>query len=56
MHLFQALKAGYPLDLQRAGLTPHIQQMVSDVIRNPPIDSGEHRSPDLRLLMVVACG
>ncbi|XP_064918517.1 bifunctional 3'-5' exonuclease/ATP-dependent helicase WRN isoform X5 [Columba livia] len=51
MHLFQALKAGCPLDLQRAGLTPHIQQMVSDVIRNPPIDSDTTKIQAIRKLV-----
>ncbi|XP_075566046.1 bifunctional 3'-5' exonuclease/ATP-dependent helicase WRN isoform X2 [Pelecanus crispus] len=37
-HLFQAMKAGYPVNLERAGLTPEVQQMISDVIRNPPIN------------------
>ncbi|NXD87896.1 WRN helicase, partial [Halcyon senegalensis] len=36
-HLVQALKAGYPVHLERAGLTPEVHQVVADVIRNPPI-------------------
>jgi len=48
------MKAGYPVNLERAGLTPEVQQIISDVIRNPPIDSGEHRSAYLKLLMTVA--
>uniref|UniRef100_A0A8C3Q1G9 DNA 3'-5' helicase n=1 Tax=Chrysolophus pictus TaxID=9089 RepID=A0A8C3Q1G9_CHRPC len=43
-HLFQAVKAGYPVNLERAGLTPEVQQIISDIIRNPPIDSGEHHT------------
>ncbi|XP_063776091.1 bifunctional 3'-5' exonuclease/ATP-dependent helicase WRN isoform X2 [Pseudophryne corroboree] len=39
MHLWQALKAGYPLDVQRAGLTPAIQKTITDVIKKPPINS-----------------
>nr|DBA28634.1 TPA: hypothetical protein GDO54_008962 [Pyxicephalus adspersus] len=39
MHLWQALKAGYPLNVQRAGLTPSIQKTITDVIKNPPINS-----------------
>lgn len=39
------MKAGYPVNLERAGLTPEVQQIISDIIRNPPIDSGEHHSP-----------
>uniref|UniRef100_A0A663MLI5 ATP-dependent DNA helicase n=1 Tax=Athene cunicularia TaxID=194338 RepID=A0A663MLI5_ATHCN len=41
-HLFQAMKAGYSVNLERAGLTPDIKQIISNVIRNPPIDSGKH--------------
>ncbi|XP_040273813.1 Werner syndrome ATP-dependent helicase [Bufo bufo] len=39
MHLWQALKAGYPLDLQRAGLTPAIQKTITEVIKGPTINS-----------------
>ncbi|KAG8593807.1 hypothetical protein GDO81_000953 [Engystomops pustulosus] len=39
MHLWQALKAGYPLDVQRAGLTPAIQKTITDVINGPTINS-----------------
>ncbi|KAM5275089.1 bifunctional 3'-5' exonuclease/ATP-dependent helicase WRN isoform 4-T4 [Hipposideros larvatus] len=39
MHLSQAVKAGYPLDVERAGLTPEVQKIITDVIRNPPINS-----------------
>uniref|UniRef100_A0A8B9FDT4 DNA 3'-5' helicase n=1 Tax=Amazona collaria TaxID=241587 RepID=A0A8B9FDT4_9PSIT len=52
-HLFQALQAGYPVNLERAGLTPEVHQLISDVIRNPPIESGELCSPSLKLLMTV---
>lgn len=41
-HLSQALAAGYTVSLERAGLTPGVQQVITDVIRNPPINSGEH--------------
>uniref|UniRef100_A0A8B9MQ29 DNA 3'-5' helicase n=1 Tax=Accipiter nisus TaxID=211598 RepID=A0A8B9MQ29_9AVES len=50
-HLCQAMKAGYTVNLERAGLTPEVQQIISDVIRNPPINSGEHCSPYLKLLV-----
>ncbi|XP_065490816.1 bifunctional 3'-5' exonuclease/ATP-dependent helicase WRN isoform X2 [Caloenas nicobarica] len=50
-HLFQALKAGYPLDLQRAGLTPHVQQIISDVIRNPPVASDTTKIHIIRKLV-----
>ncbi|XP_073075141.1 bifunctional 3'-5' exonuclease/ATP-dependent helicase WRN isoform X2 [Manis javanica] len=39
MHLSQAVKAGYPLDTKRAGLTAEVQKIIADVIRNPPINS-----------------
>ncbi|KAM4807874.1 bifunctional 3'-5' exonuclease/ATP-dependent helicase WRN [Rhinophrynus dorsalis] len=39
MHLCQAFKAGYPLDVRRSGLTPTIQKIITDVIKKPPINS-----------------
>ncbi|XP_068089721.1 bifunctional 3'-5' exonuclease/ATP-dependent helicase WRN [Hyperolius riggenbachi] len=39
MQLWQALKAGYPVDVQRAGLTSAIQKTITDVIKRPPINS-----------------
>ncbi|NWI59408.1 WRN helicase, partial [Calyptomena viridis] len=36
-HLVQAIKAGFPVSLERAGLTPEVQQIITDVIRNPPV-------------------
>uniref|UniRef100_A0A670KA60 DNA 3'-5' helicase n=1 Tax=Podarcis muralis TaxID=64176 RepID=A0A670KA60_PODMU len=48
-HLSQALKAGYPVNLQRAGLTPEIQEMIMKVIQNPPINSGEKFSQVMAL-------
>ncbi|XP_030899475.2 bifunctional 3'-5' exonuclease/ATP-dependent helicase WRN isoform X2 [Melopsittacus undulatus] len=50
-HLFQALKAGYPVNLERAGLTPEVHQMISDVIRNPPIESDTTKIPAIRKLV-----
>ncbi|KAM9295289.1 bifunctional 3'-5' exonuclease/ATP-dependent helicase WRN isoform 3-T3 [Morus bassanus] len=50
-HLFQAMKAGYPVNLQRAGLTPEVQQIISDVIRNPPIDSDTTKIQAIRELV-----
>ncbi|KAB1257665.1 Werner syndrome ATP-dependent helicase [Camelus dromedarius] len=38
-HLSQAVKAGYPVDVERAGLTPQVQKIIADVIRSPPINS-----------------
>jgi len=48
MHLSQAMKAGYPVDTERAGLTPEIQKIIADVIRNPPINSGDNHDPCLQ--------
>ncbi|XP_073493045.1 bifunctional 3'-5' exonuclease/ATP-dependent helicase WRN isoform X3 [Phyllobates terribilis] len=39
MHLWQALKAGYPLDVLRAGLTPAIQKTITEIIKGPTINS-----------------
>lgn len=53
MHLAQAVKAGYPLDMERAGLTPEVQKIITDVIRNPPINSGDECSPFCSLMTRV---
>ncbi|KFR01889.1 Werner syndrome ATP-dependent helicase, partial [Nipponia nippon] len=50
-HLLQAMKAGYPVNLERAGLTPQVQQIISDVIRNPPIDSDTTKIEAIRKLV-----
>lgn len=55
MHLAQAVKAGYPLDMERAGLTPEVQKIIADVIRNPPVNSGDERSPSLQPNEVNKC-
>lgn len=49
MHLSQAMKAGYPVDTERAGLTPEIQKIIADVIRNPPINSDTHKINLIRI-------
>ncbi|KGL93947.1 Werner syndrome ATP-dependent helicase, partial [Charadrius vociferus] len=51
IHLFQAMKAGYPVNLERAGLTPEVQQVISGVIRNPPIDSDTTKIQAIRKLV-----
>nr|XP_006823131.1 PREDICTED: Werner syndrome ATP-dependent helicase homolog [Saccoglossus kowalevskii] len=38
-HLADAIKAGYPVDFVRAGITTEIQKQITDVIRAPPINS-----------------
>ncbi|KFO80050.1 Werner syndrome ATP-dependent helicase, partial [Cuculus canorus] len=50
-HLIEAMKAGYPVSLERAGLTPEVQQIISDVIRNPPIDSDTTKIQVIRKLV-----
>ncbi|XP_032144169.1 Werner syndrome ATP-dependent helicase isoform X2 [Sapajus apella] len=51
MHLSQAVKAGCPLDLERAGLTPEVQKIIADVIRNPPINSDMSKINQIRMLV-----
>lgn len=51
MHLSQAMKAGYPLDMERAGLTPEVQKIIADVIRNPPINSDINQMKLIRTLV-----
>ncbi|XP_021253034.1 Werner syndrome ATP-dependent helicase isoform X2 [Numida meleagris] len=50
-HLFRAMKAGFPVNLERAGLTPEVQQIVSDIIHNPPIDSDTTKIEAIRKLV-----
>ncbi|XP_067413066.1 bifunctional 3'-5' exonuclease/ATP-dependent helicase WRN isoform X2 [Emydura macquarii macquarii] len=50
-HLFQAVKAGYPVDLERAGLTPEVQKVISDIIQNPPINSDVTKMTAIRALV-----
>ncbi|KAJ7418856.1 Werner syndrome ATP-dependent helicase like protein [Willisornis vidua] len=49
--LLQAVKAGLPVSLERAGLTPEVQQMVTDVIRNPPVNSDTTKIQVIRKLV-----
>ncbi|XP_060027528.1 bifunctional 3'-5' exonuclease/ATP-dependent helicase WRN [Erinaceus europaeus] len=51
MHLSQAMKAGYPVDLARAGLTPEVQKIIADVIRNPPINSDTNKIKLIRMFV-----
>uniref|UniRef100_A0A452IU23 Bifunctional 3'-5' exonuclease/ATP-dependent helicase WRN n=1 Tax=Gopherus agassizii TaxID=38772 RepID=A0A452IU23_9SAUR len=50
-HLSQAMKAGYPVDLERAGLTPEVQKVITDIIQNPPINSDVSRMTAIRALV-----
>ncbi|XP_071411477.1 bifunctional 3'-5' exonuclease/ATP-dependent helicase WRN isoform X2 [Pithys albifrons albifrons] len=49
--LLQAVKAGLPVSLERAGLTPEVQQIVTDVIRNPPVNSDTTKIQVIRKLV-----
>ncbi|XP_012580191.1 PREDICTED: Werner syndrome ATP-dependent helicase isoform X2 [Condylura cristata] len=51
MHLSQAVKAGYPVDTERAGLTLEVQKIIADVIRNPPINSDIHKMKLIRMFV-----
>ncbi|KAG8506936.1 Werner syndrome ATP-dependent helicase, partial [Galemys pyrenaicus] len=51
MHLSQAMKAGYPVDMERAGLTPEVQKIIADVIRNPPINSDINKMKLIRMFV-----
>ncbi|NXK88927.1 WRN helicase, partial [Formicarius rufipectus] len=50
-HLLQAVKAGIPVSLERAGLTPEVQHIITDVIRNPPVDSDTSKIQVIRKLV-----
>ncbi|NXD02247.1 WRN helicase, partial [Certhia familiaris] len=49
-HLCQALRAGYTVSLDRAGLTPAVQQVLRDIIHNPPINSDTTKIQEIRKL------
>ncbi|KAM6149706.1 bifunctional 3'-5' exonuclease/ATP-dependent helicase WRN [Erethizon dorsatum] len=51
LHLAQAVKAGYSLDMERAGLTPELQKIIADVIRNPPVSSDMSKIKLIRMLV-----
>ncbi|XP_005398445.1 PREDICTED: Werner syndrome ATP-dependent helicase isoform X2 [Chinchilla lanigera] len=51
LHLVQAVKAGYSLDMERAGLTPEVQKIIADVIRNPPVNSDMSKIKQIRMLV-----
>ncbi|NXS53533.1 WRN helicase, partial [Brachypteracias leptosomus] len=50
-HLLQALRAGCPVHLERAGLTPQVQEMIAGVIQNPPINSDTTKIQAIRKLV-----
>nr|XP_020664646.1 Werner syndrome ATP-dependent helicase isoform X3 [Pogona vitticeps] len=50
-HLAQALKAGYPVNVERAGLTPEIQEIIMKIIQSPPINSDITQKETIRTLV-----
>ncbi|XP_077999699.1 bifunctional 3'-5' exonuclease/ATP-dependent helicase WRN-like [Glandiceps talaboti] len=55
-HLSEAIKAGYPVNFLRAGITPEIQKRVTDVIRAPPINSDISMLKPIKELLPEAIG
>ncbi|XP_027623566.1 Werner syndrome ATP-dependent helicase [Tupaia chinensis] len=51
MHLFRAARAGYPLDVERAGLTAEVQKTVAAVIHQPPVSSDMSKVMLIRTLV-----
>ncbi|NXD42862.1 WRN helicase, partial [Copsychus sechellarum] len=49
-HLSQALRAGYAVSLERAGLTPAVQRILRDIICSPPINSDTAKIQEIRKL------
>jgi hypothetical protein len=39
-HLSDCIKAGLPVDVERCGVTPAMEQLILDTVRAPPINSG----------------
>lgn len=56
MHLWQALKAGYSLDVQRAGLTPAVQRTITEIIKGPVINSDLSNFQAIRSLVAPEIG
>ncbi|XP_069500471.1 bifunctional 3'-5' exonuclease/ATP-dependent helicase WRN-like [Ambystoma mexicanum] len=50
-HLSQAIRAGSPVDVERAGLTPEIQKIITNVIESPPINSDLTRERAIQKLV-----
>ncbi|NXV83233.1 WRN helicase, partial [Atlantisia rogersi] len=50
-HVLQAMEAGYPVCLERAGLTPAVRQLIAGVIRSPPICSDTTKIEAIRQLV-----
>jgi len=39
-HLADCIRAGFPVDIERLDVTGDVEKLVVDVIRKPPINSG----------------
>ncbi|KAM6269951.1 bifunctional 3'-5' exonuclease/ATP-dependent helicase WRN [Porphyrio hochstetteri] len=50
-HVLRAMEAGYPVSLERAGLTPGVRQVIASVIHSPPIASDTTKIEAIRQLV-----
>jgi len=41
-HLADCIRAGFPINVERLGVTDDVQKLIIDVIRKPPINSGNY--------------
>jgi len=39
-HLSDCIRAGFPIDVERLDVTGDVEKLIVDVIRKPPINSG----------------
>ena len=39
-HLSDCIRAGFPIDVERLNVTDEVEKLIVDVIRKPPINSG----------------
>jgi len=39
-HLADCIRAGFPVDVQRLDVAEDVEKLIVDVIRKPPINSG----------------
>lgn len=52
-HLADCVRAGFPVDIERLGLTDDVEKLIIDVIRKPPINSGIIASCFLSAVLVI---
>ena len=48
-HLADCIRAGFPVDVERLDVADDVEKLIVDVIRKPPINSGNFFSWILRL-------